>query len=182
MWLWDVHDPTLPRQSAHRWWRGCQLSAPAMLCFPEIFFISVSGTDFCRRLSKPQGLVQVEGLGKLVKFNYLIRSSPPACTIVPQPLCYHMPLCVCVCVCACVCVCECARVCVCARVRVRTHALVRAWGRACINTYTSSCLVFPFHSVWIVTVLAHCNGYPLLAYWPNIEKVLGLIPTFSAVL
>jgi hypothetical protein len=34
--LWDVEDPTLCRQSAHRWRQGCQPCAPAALYFPEI--------------------------------------------------------------------------------------------------------------------------------------------------
>jgi hypothetical protein len=29
--LWDVKDPTLSRQSAHRWWQGCHPYAPAAL-------------------------------------------------------------------------------------------------------------------------------------------------------
>jgi hypothetical protein len=33
----------------------------------NIFY--VSGTHFCQRLSRPQGLVRLEGLGKLNKFN-----------------------------------------------------------------------------------------------------------------
>jgi hypothetical protein len=48
----------------------------------------VSGTHFCYRLHKPQGLVRLEGLGKLKKFNMLIGSQThnlPACSIVPQP-------------------------------------------------------------------------------------------------
>jgi hypothetical protein len=31
-------------------------------------YFSVSGTHFCWRLSEPQGLVRLEGLGKLKKF------------------------------------------------------------------------------------------------------------------
>jgi hypothetical protein len=46
-----VEDPTLSRQSAHRWRLGCQPFEPAALYFPEIS----SGTHFCQRLSKPQG-------------------------------------------------------------------------------------------------------------------------------
>jgi hypothetical protein len=40
--------------------------APAELYSPETLFIffNVSGTHFCSRLSKPQGLVRPEGLGK----------------------------------------------------------------------------------------------------------------------
>jgi hypothetical protein len=37
-------------------------------------FFPVSGTHFCYRLSKPQGLVRLEGLDKLKKFNDLIGS------------------------------------------------------------------------------------------------------------
>jgi hypothetical protein len=35
--LWDVKDPTLSRQSAHRWRQGCQLYPPAELYFLETF-------------------------------------------------------------------------------------------------------------------------------------------------
>jgi hypothetical protein len=33
--LWDVEDPTLTRQSAHRWWYGCEPYARAVLYSPE---------------------------------------------------------------------------------------------------------------------------------------------------
>jgi hypothetical protein len=33
----DVEDPTLSRQSAHRWQWGCQLHTPAVLFSPETF-------------------------------------------------------------------------------------------------------------------------------------------------
>jgi hypothetical protein len=49
--------------------------------------ISVRGS-----VNKPQGLVQSEGLGKLIKFNYLNGPQSqelPAYSTVPQPLCYH---------------------------------------------------------------------------------------------
>jgi hypothetical protein len=36
--LWDVKDPTLSRQSAHRWRLGCQPHAPAALYSPETLF------------------------------------------------------------------------------------------------------------------------------------------------
>jgi hypothetical protein len=36
---------------------------------PQKHYFSASGTHFCYRLSKPQGLVWVEGLGKSKKFN-----------------------------------------------------------------------------------------------------------------
>jgi hypothetical protein len=57
-------------------------------------FSSVSGTDFCWRLSKPQDLVQPEVLGKLIELNYLVGSRNcdlPACSIVFVPLGYHVP-------------------------------------------------------------------------------------------
>jgi hypothetical protein len=41
---------------------------------PQKHYFSASGTDFCYRLSKPLGLVQLEGLGKLKKFIHLIGS------------------------------------------------------------------------------------------------------------
>jgi hypothetical protein len=54
---------------------------------PEKQIFSASGTCFCYRLCKFQGLVRLEGLGKLKKFNTLIGSQThdlPACSIVPQ--------------------------------------------------------------------------------------------------
>jgi hypothetical protein len=38
--LRDVKDPTLSRQSAHRWLQGCQPCAPVALYSPETFFCS----------------------------------------------------------------------------------------------------------------------------------------------
>jgi hypothetical protein len=40
----------------------------------EKYYFSSSGAHFCYRLSKPQGLVRPEGLGKLNKFIHLIGS------------------------------------------------------------------------------------------------------------
>jgi hypothetical protein len=40
---------------------------------PEKHYFSASGTNFCYRLSKPQGLVQLEGLGNLKKIILLPR-------------------------------------------------------------------------------------------------------------
>jgi hypothetical protein len=37
--LWDVEDPTLSRQSTHRWRQGCQPYAPVALYFPETLFL-----------------------------------------------------------------------------------------------------------------------------------------------
>jgi hypothetical protein len=50
---------------------------------------SAFDTHFCQRLSKPQGQVQPEGLGKVKKINDLIGSRTrdlPICSIVPQPI------------------------------------------------------------------------------------------------
>jgi hypothetical protein len=51
---------------------------------PETF----SGTHFCQRVSKGQGLVLPEGLGKLIKLRYLIGTQTrdlPASSIASQP-------------------------------------------------------------------------------------------------
>jgi hypothetical protein len=52
-------------------------------------FISVSDIHFCCRLSKSQGLVLPDELGKLMPFNYL-PASCPACSVVPQSLRYRV--------------------------------------------------------------------------------------------
>jgi heme A synthase len=49
MGLWDVEDPTLSRQSAHRWRLGFQSYTPAALN-PQ----KSSVAHFCYRLSKPR--------------------------------------------------------------------------------------------------------------------------------
>jgi hypothetical protein len=41
---------------------------------PQKHYFSTSGTHFCYRLGKPQGLVRMEGLDKLKKFVHLIGS------------------------------------------------------------------------------------------------------------
>jgi hypothetical protein len=49
---------------------------------------NLPGTRFCQRLSRPQGHIGLEGLGKLKKFNDLIRNrirNLPACT---RPITY----------------------------------------------------------------------------------------------
>jgi hypothetical protein len=75
--LRDVKDPTMSRQSAHRLQWDCQPYAPAVLYSSEIcFFFSVSNTHFCYRLSKFQGLVWLEGLGKLKTFNTSLGLEP----------------------------------------------------------------------------------------------------------
>jgi hypothetical protein len=61
---------------------------------PQKHYFSASVTHFCQRLSKPHGLVSLEGLGKLKKFIHLIGSPTgdlPACSIVPQRLRYRVP-------------------------------------------------------------------------------------------
>jgi hypothetical protein len=56
---------------------------------PKRLFISVSGIHFYSKLSKPQGLVRPEGLGKLINLNDLIgppTCNLPACSIVNEPI------------------------------------------------------------------------------------------------
>jgi hypothetical protein len=67
---------------------GIKMSASLTghILLPKNIFVSVSGTHFCYRLSKPQSLMQMEGLGKLIKISHLIGSQThdlPACSIVP---------------------------------------------------------------------------------------------------
>jgi hypothetical protein len=61
MELRDVEDPTLSRQSAHRWRLSCQSYAPAALYTQEDILVFI----YVKKLSKPQGLVRLEELGKL---------------------------------------------------------------------------------------------------------------------
>jgi hypothetical protein len=59
---------------------------------PRNIIFNASDTHFCSRLSKPQGLVLPEGLGKFR--NHLIGNRTrdlPVCSIVPQPLRYRVP-------------------------------------------------------------------------------------------
>jgi hypothetical protein len=70
-----------------------QSQASATLYSHDFFLISVTGTHFCYRFSKPQVLARPKGLGRLVKFNYLIGSRTRdlwAYIIVPQPLRYRV--------------------------------------------------------------------------------------------
>jgi hypothetical protein len=41
---------------------------------PQKHYFYASGTHFCKRLSKPQGLLRPEGLGKLIKIIHLVGS------------------------------------------------------------------------------------------------------------
>jgi hypothetical protein len=45
--LWDVKDLTLSRQSAHRWWEGCQPYTHTPHFTPQKHYFYVSGTYFC---------------------------------------------------------------------------------------------------------------------------------------
>jgi hypothetical protein len=66
---------------------------------PAVFYSRILGsrtsdTIFCYRLSKPQGLVWLEGLGNVEKINDLIGSRTrdhPACSIEPQPTTLPLP-------------------------------------------------------------------------------------------
>jgi hypothetical protein len=49
--------------------------ARRLRCTPQKHYFSVSGTRFCWRPSKPQGLVWLEGLGKLKKKKNSMASS-----------------------------------------------------------------------------------------------------------
>jgi hypothetical protein len=55
-------------------------------CFtPQKHYFYASGTHFCKSLSKPQGLVRPEGLGKLINIIHLIGSRTrdlPVCNII----------------------------------------------------------------------------------------------------
>jgi hypothetical protein len=60
---------------------------------PQKKTVSVSGTQLCSRLSKPQGIVRLEGLGKFKKFNDSIRNRTrdlPVRSTAPQPLHYRV--------------------------------------------------------------------------------------------
>jgi hypothetical protein len=62
---------------------------------PKKHYFSTSGTNFCYRLSEPQGLVQLEGLVKLKKFILLIvfrTRDLPACSVAPNCLRFRVLL------------------------------------------------------------------------------------------
>jgi hypothetical protein len=45
--LREVKAPTLLRQTANRWWQGCQPYGPAAL-YPQVsLFLKIPGTHFC---------------------------------------------------------------------------------------------------------------------------------------
>jgi hypothetical protein len=54
----------------------------------DLLPMNIPSTHFCQKLSQPQGLVRLEGLGKQKKRNDLIEtrtSGIPACSIAPEP-------------------------------------------------------------------------------------------------
>jgi hypothetical protein len=70
--LWDL-DTTLSTQLAVK----LSIFYVGHTFLPRNFFFSVSGTPFCWRLSRPQALVRLEGLGKLKKIIDFIRTQTP---------------------------------------------------------------------------------------------------------
>jgi hypothetical protein len=56
---------------------------------PQKHYLSASGTHFCQRLSKLQGLVRLEGLGKLKNFNSHIGYSASTSTLLLASLNVH---------------------------------------------------------------------------------------------
>jgi hypothetical protein len=73
----------LSRQSAHRWWQGCQPYTLAAL-YPQ----EDSWNSFLLEAeSTPRTIVWLEGLGKLKKINLIgtLSRNLLACSIVPQP-------------------------------------------------------------------------------------------------
>jgi hypothetical protein len=63
--LWDVEDPILCRQSAHKWRLGCQIYVPAAF-YPQedLVLFSVRGWV--------NSMVRLEGLSKLKKLIDLV--------------------------------------------------------------------------------------------------------------
>jgi hypothetical protein len=86
--LWDVEVSTFSRQWALRWWWGCQPYAPAGGILPPPH--KIPDTHFPYRLSRPQGLVRLEGLGQTKKSNDLVGNRTqdhPACSITLLSVC-----------------------------------------------------------------------------------------------
>jgi hypothetical protein len=78
----------MSRKSAYRLWWCFQPYEPPTLYSAEILFFA-SDDNFCYRLSKFQGLLRLEGLGKLKKFSHLIGAltrNLPACSIAPNKI------------------------------------------------------------------------------------------------
>jgi hypothetical protein len=66
-----VKDPTPSTQSAHMMAVKLSASRTDSALLPRNILISVSDTNFCLRLSKPQGPVRPEGLCNLMKIIHL---------------------------------------------------------------------------------------------------------------
>jgi hypothetical protein len=63
----EVKAPTLLRQTANRWWQGCQPYAPAEL-YPQVSFIFTdSWYSFVLEVESTPGPVRPEGLGQFKK-------------------------------------------------------------------------------------------------------------------
>jgi hypothetical protein len=83
----------LSRQSAPRWRWDYQLYETAAVSPQKYFSFSVSVINFCSRLKNPQGLVRLEGLGKLRNFIDLLGFETATFRLVAQclkQLCYRV--------------------------------------------------------------------------------------------
>jgi hypothetical protein len=81
--MFNVKEPTLSRQSAHRWRYGCQPYALAALHSPETLLFSCLWYSILFE-AEAEGLVRPEGLGKFK--NHLIgyrTRDMPVYSIVP---------------------------------------------------------------------------------------------------
>jgi hypothetical protein len=61
---------------------------PAIRAGRSLTHRKIPGTHFCLRLSRPQAIMRLEGIGQLKKSNDLIKDRSrdlPACSIVHQP-------------------------------------------------------------------------------------------------
>jgi hypothetical protein len=82
--LWDVEDPTLSRQSAHRWQLDFQPYAPTTIYSEKDLLVLISARGWII----PRSIVWLEGIDKLKEFIDLIGTQTCyllACSIPPQP-------------------------------------------------------------------------------------------------